>query len=357
MKSNLKEGDTVHGKYSPSRLNFLSECSGWISGPPSDMAERGTLVHDTLHRLIDGRSIPKGRPTDVLELAEVGFEYYKQLVSDNPGYVWHPEQSVSTGIAECYGTSDLIGYDEFSGSLLVIDWKTGRGTRSDAAKSWQMKAYAAAALHKYPADTVTMQVIELETKESTQAIFDASDAVQWLDEIKAIIAQAKVCTPVDYWPFSGCKYCGRDNCPAIQSLTIRTISDVATLPIEPTTLPPEVLAPMLDKYLPAFDLVESYIGKLKSRAMALIEQGIDVPGWIVAERAGIRKWIDEEQAAESLPKEINNEIWKLKSPADIEKALVTTGIKKKEASAILKPLTAQGINRTLKQAKAIKEAV
>lgn len=349
----------VHGKHSPSSIDKKEECPGWISGDGGVYSNIGDLVHDTISRLIEGRSVPAGRPDDVLELAQVGYDYFLSLKERFPLHQWFPEISVSTGIPGCYGTADLVGYDDFGGEVVVVvDWKTGHGarlgTRRNAADSHQMKCYAAGALHKFPADKILLQLVELEAGDSTEAEHDASEVPGWIDEVKTVIARVETATVADYRPFSGCDYCGRITCPAVQALAVRTTDDLVSAPADPGSLDPSELAPMLDKYLPAFDVIDGYVGKLKARAIALLEAGAEVPGWELSSRAGARKWEDEAAVGSALTSpEIPGICLSagMASPAVIEKRLVEAGLKKKDAAALLKPLTRQGYSRSLKQCK------
>lgn len=94
--------------------------------------------------------------------------------------------------------------------------------------------------------------------------------------------------------------------------------------------------------LPRASLVDILAGALKARAVAIIEAGGVVPGWVLKRSGGPRVWIDEIVAAVRLadfgiPMES-----RMPSPAEAERRLKSAGI---NPAPILRELSAPGSQR------------
>ena len=65
-----------------------------------------------------------------------------------------------------------------------------------------------------------------------------------------------------------------------------------------TIIPPHTLTPaQIAELLPKLDLIETWCGSVRTFALQMLEQGVEIPGFKVVEgRKAARKWGSEEQA-------------------------------------------------------------
>ena len=147
--------------------------------------------------------------------------------------------------------------------------------------------------------------------------------------IKEVIATAQDANHQKARTGSYCKYCGhKEGCPEV-SLTPDTAAALLQTQnhqqLEPTdfakSLSPEGLGKTLRRVLPLFSLAEMYIGHLKSRAIAVMEAGGEVPGFRLKEKRGNRKWADEAAALVALQEAgyALEQVMAMKSPSSVEK--------------------------------------
>jgi hypothetical protein len=311
------------------------------------MAMRGTAIHaQCAEHVTTGKE-----PSDDVAGRCVGM--FADLVARFPDLAWETEVKVDTGIADCYGTADLIGVGAYSPDAVLLDWKTGTGKRDNAADSRQIQAYAIGIIRQNrQVDRVTCIVGELE-QEPTECVFTRQQLDECARKIACLIAMAETATPADYQPSArACQYCRHDgNCSA-QGAAVATIASSIPAKTEAgimaavATMTPEAVADALDKYSDPADLVAMFKEAIEKRAKAMIESGKEVPGWKLKEKATARKWTVPDSRVMEICATYEVDPNDIASPAEIEKRLAKKR-DKKEAAEILSAISAKGTSKSL----------
>lgn len=330
-----------HAQFSPSRLSMLKACPMWRSDNAfSADAQRGVSLGDQLARYALGQAV------ELPEEAEYGKQEIDRIASLYDGE-WAAETMLDTGINDVWGYADLILSDSWSDEAVLVEFKSGWGKREPASENVQVKAYALGML-RLGLSKVTAYLVELDRRKTSEAVFLSSGSEELEREIAGIVEAAQSATFDHARTGTQCKYCGnKEVCPEM-AMTPEAAKALATMQnhkhLEPAefakSLSTESLAATLKRVLPLFELAETYVGHLKSRAIALIEAGETVPGFRVKERKGARKWIDEQAAMDALKAAgVNIEpliVTELLSPAKAEKLIP------KEQRQVMNELVALG---------------
>ena len=319
-----------HADFSPSRLAILEKCPCWISDDKtSEAAQRGTDYGAAIARYAT-EHVKEDNPD-----LEYGYGIIDAIYAESGNVTFEAEPILDTGIPEVWGYGDLASTGEWETDAALVEIKSGFGDRPEASENVQVMSYALGLLKK-GYEKVTAYLVELDKKEYTQAVFMTSDIQAIEDRINSIIDVAKKATFDNAQTGRQCGYCGKiETCPEVcltPDTTTALLNTQNNKNLEPAdfarSLTPETLSRTLKRVLPLFALADTYIGHLKSRAIALIEAGEEVPGYKVTEKRGRRKWIDEPAAMEALKAlGVIDKITTLKTPAQAEKALGKAGKK------------------------------
>lgn len=126
---------------------------------------------------------------------------------------------------------------------------------------------------------------------------------------------------------SHCRFCRAASiCRALEAkagsvVGIDFTGPAITVPRNPDTLPLSAIGTILDQA----DVVKNWISAIESRAVAEILAGNTVPGWKLVARRAMRKWSDEDGAAQALQSAgmADNDIFnkKIITPTQAEKLL------------------------------------
>lgn len=247
------------------------------------------------------------------------------------------------------GTADAVIYVPGPGVLEVIDLKGGRGVVVEAEGNKQLRTYALGAMLANPGrdvDTVTVTIVQ--PRAGRDAIrsetFHVADLVEWtadlLDAMRtsasAMEAYAEVMGGVsmDEWVDTNlvagehCRFCpARAICPAQEKAALAEAGvwfddlDTPRLKNTPDELDPARIARVLNMA----GMIEDWLNAVRALAHNMAEAGSDIPGYILVEKIGRRRWKDEAAAEVALsqadlPDDVTHET-KLRSIAQIEKAL------------------------------------
>jgi pyruvate/oxaloacetate carboxyltransferase len=242
---------------------------------------------------------------------------------------------------------DLLGRDPLLGDTVLVEIKTGRGTRAPAEHNRQMQALALGLLEE-GAEAIQAYLIECDWGRVTAAIFD--DPKPLKSAVKALVLNATHATAQDLRAGSQCRYCTRrEQCPVFADAPNQALEVLGERTLSPKdyagSLSPEALGETLARVKPVVELAVSYLDALKARCYTLIEAGAEVPGWRVRLMGGARTWADEEAAARALQEagfDLGT-VMQLASPAQTEKRLG------KSAREIVALHCVQGTRKTLEE--------
>lgn len=285
------EPDRAHAKHSPSTLKNKLICPGWINNnePGRDMtaADRGTRGHEawemgTSAHITDDPALKKA--------VDLCIKYSNRI----PGTVFK-EQRVA--VLDQFGFFDRLHVHGDVGYLL--DAKFAHNLyKADSPQFWayligiwddprwaHLKTIEVHALHPF------LDIIDI-------AKFDrAKDYDRLLGLVLAAVERAKVADPATYRMFDGCRFCGNaGRCGKLAAVAFEVASkyEGLQLPEHDTMHGSDMSDPaVLSKLLDISPALESAISGWKRAALKLRqEDGVDIPGYRLLERTGVRKITD-----------------------------------------------------------------
>ena len=296
--------------------------------PSSVHADRGTMLHDVISRILldQGVAIGQFKYKDQLLTQELYDEKITPAldaldeIDPHGNLVYEVETRVGFGdlLPGVFGSTDLVG--RIGQRAVVLDWKFGDGVVVDAEENAQLMFYAAAAMR---------------TDELKWA-FDGADEIEcvivqppvvrrWVTTVERIkqfehelVSAVKTALQDDAPLAQGehCRWCAaKPICPQMTGAVDRAIKQqIVNLDVD-----------TLAQHLHTADLLEEWIKDLRALAFGLLEKGADVPGYKIVQKQARRKWTDEGVAKQALLslglKESVVVETSIMSPAQAEKAL------------------------------------
>jgi hypothetical protein len=288
---------------------------------------------------------------EMAETARTYVDYVRGRFGASALNVLHIEQRFSLAALnppfDAGGTADAVIYHANERRLEVIDLKGGRGVVVEAEGNKQLRTYALGAVLANPAlDVGTVQVTIVQPRAGRDAIrseeFDPVELMEWTSDLMdamrssslAMAAYAEVRGEVsrEEWGETNlragehCRFCpARAICPTQEKAALEAAGvwfddlDQPQLKNAPDELDPARLARVLD----AAGMIEDWLNAVRALAHNLAQAGTEIPGYVLVEKIGRRRWKDEaaaEVALSDLPDDVVFET-KLRSIAQIEKAL------------------------------------
>lgn len=231
--------------------------------------------------------------------------------------------------SEARGTNDASIYVPGE-TLIVYDFKYGKGVPVEAIENKQMLYYAIGAAGDKLMDfkSIELVIIQPRAEHPQGPVRRWVTTPQYVNTFKQELAKRIKATRTSDKTETGkwCRFCSAKMiCPATRS----KVNEIAKVdfqePVKSNALrTPDQLTPLeLKTLLDNADLIENYIKEVKEYAFNLLNRGGTVEGYkLVKGGKAHRKWENEELAASMLELEFGeDEIYKtsLKSPAQIEK--------------------------------------
>jgi hypothetical protein len=343
----------------------LALCAKVPEQPESEPAAWGTACHEVSEDCLrEGRDPTEwiGRTIrtkehaievdeEMAETARTYVDYVRGRFGASALNVLHIEQRFSLAALnppfDAGGTADAVIYHANERRLEVIDLKGGRGVVVEAEGNKQLRTYALGAVLANPAlDVGTVQVTIVQPRAGRDAIrseeFDPVELMEWTSDLMqamrssalAMEAYGEVRGEVsrEEWGETNlragehCRFCpARAICPAQEKAALDAAGvwfddlDQPQLKNAPDELDPARLARVLD----AAGMIEDWLNAVRALAHNLAQAGTEIPGYVLVEKIGRRRWKDEaaaEVALSDLPDDVVFET-KLRSIAQIEKAL------------------------------------
>jgi hypothetical protein len=248
------------------------------------------------------------------------------------------------------GTADAVIYFPSEKLLEVIDLKGGRGVVVEVADNKQLRTYALGAILASPGldvDRVMSTVVQPRAGHKDGRIrsetYHVTDLMDWTGELIAAMKRADFAAnrytcitgavSREEWadqylkPGGWCTFCPAAGtpCPALEKQAVEKAGlyfddlDAPKLANTPADLSPERLAQMLA----AEDMVAEFFKACRRMAQSLAESGVDIPGHVLVEKTGRRRWVDETAVVAAADMLGIDDLYveKLKSPAQLEKTL------------------------------------
>ncbi len=310
--------------------------------PSSSYADEGTLLHDAIALILDGKETSQS----VIGMKYKGIELTQELFDDklapalaaleeidpNNEMEFLVETKVSFGdlIPGAFGSTDLMG--RLGDRAIVLDWKFGSGVAVSAENNYQGMYYAAAAMRTLGCDWVFRDAKEIEI-----IIVQPPAVKRWVttfDRIKeferelvlAVKKSADADAPLNMG--SHCRWCAaKPTCPQMTGAVDRVVKNQMQ----------NIDAANLSRYLEQADLVEQWVSDVRALAFDLLEKDTPVPGYKLVAKRGTRQWVDENKVESELKSFIESDLMytkKIISPAQAEKILKKAKLELPEGLAV-----------------------
>ena len=273
--------------------------------PSSVYADTGTLLHNVIADVLDGKATPQ----DFLGAVHADVTLDQDLIDNkllpalaalneiDPDKIMEYETEVVVGFGDLlpgvFGSSDIVG--RIGDTAYIVDWKFGDGVAVDVEENPQLMFYAAAAMRTPAAqwafegatkvELVIVQppyVKRWETTPRRIQLFEKElmQAVKVAQRPDAPLAQGE-------W----CRWCaGKAICPIMTGAADRAM--VAALK--------SVDVADVSDYLKMANQLEGWIKEVRALAMQTLEAGLPVPGYKLVPKRGMRQWVDENKALEAM---------------------------------------------------------
>lgn len=342
---------TIDHKSRAHAVLSASSAARWLACPPSALAStayseqdtpftrEGTLAHevaemfaavavchvpaDNFQKTLDEVVPQNGYTPEMLECAQGYADYILEHIKSDKALVLLEERvDFSPWVPDGFGTADCIIIQDRT--MIVMDYKYGKGVAVDAKGNSQERLYALGAFNDYgfayDIDTVETHIYQPRIGNISVETMSASDLLAWGETVKPIAAQAAK-GEGDYCPGSHCRFCPHaGRCRALTD-TCRTFVNAHGMSVEVPVLAPHEIAEVLQME----PLVSLWLKRVKDQALSGMLNGDTVPGYkVVAGKPGNRKWINEHHAYQTLTMcgYAHDDITetKLLSPAGLEKA-------------------------------------
>lgn len=340
-------------------LLSASSAHRWLACPPSavaaelygdtgsDYAAEGTLAHEVAEWVASGKSkhgphLDKGYDDGVTpEMLEHAAAYaaYIQEQTKSPDAVVLLERRVdfSDTVPDGFGICDCIILQD--DTLVIIDYKYGKGVPISATNNPQLRLYALGALNDYgiayDVQLVEMHIFQPRINNVGMEKLTVEELTTWAEKVVKPTAAKAAKGKGTYTPGEHCRFCPHaGKCRALAKTCTEYVK-THDMRVGVPVLAPHELAEALSME----PLISLWLRKVKTAALDSMMHGETVPGWKVVEgRPGNRKWTDEGKVAETMdnagytPEDYTET--KLKSPAAMDKQLG-----KKHAAELLGDLT------------------
>ena len=299
--------------------------------PSSQYADEGTLLHDAIALILDGKatleSVVGMKYEDIVLTEELRDEKLRPAlgnldVIDPEGKMeFMVEARVGFGdlLPGVFGSADLIA--KIDRAAYVIDHKFGNGVGVSPEENAQGLFYAAAAIRTpetaWAFEDVDEVVIVINQPPNEPKIWRTTLArvAQFERDLVKAVANSKYPTAV-MQAGDHCRWCAaKPTCPKMTGAVDRALK------MQLQSLD----APTIGAYLANAEVLEQWIKDLRELAHQMLEKDVRVPGYKLVAKRAVRQWVNEGDTVEAM-KDLGltgAEIYsgEVRSPAQMEKML------------------------------------
>lgn len=303
-------------------------CAKMPPKPSSTYADKGTLLHDAIALILDGKATPESVIGNRYENEVLTQEWYDDKIApalaaldeiDPDGKMeFAVESRVGFGdlLPDVFGSSDLLG--RIGSRAIVLDWKFGDGVAVSAEENEQGLFYAAAAMRtpetQWVFDGATeIEIIIVQPPSVKRWLTTPERVAQFERDLVKAVANSKYPTAI-MQAGDHCRWCAaKPVCPKMTGAVDRALK------VQLQSLD----APTIGAYLQNAEILEQWIKDLRELATNMLEKNVSVPGYKLVSKRATRSWTDEAAAQHWLYGEGLTDVivQKVVSPAVAEKML------------------------------------
>lgn len=285
----------------------------------SEAAAEGSAAHalaeHKLRRALKLRSKKPVSQYDSDEMDELTDDYVsfimeqltiaKQVCPD-PLVLIEQRLDFSKYVPDGFGTGDcLIIADE---TLHIIDFKYGQGVLVEAEENPQMKLYALGALELfdgiYDINKVSMTIFQPRRENVSTYVVSKEELYKWAEEILVPTAAIAFEGGGEYVPGEHCQFCRAEvKCRARAEAKLK-------LAVFEFALPPLLSDEEIAEILGKLDDLVSWANTIKDYVLQSALEGKEWPGWKIVAGRSVRRYSDEEAAADALKSAGYRDIYK-----------------------------------------------
>lgn len=324
----------LHAKLSASGAHRWMACPGSVAaedGIPdrsSRFAEEGTRAHEVMEKaLISGK--PCSDLTDDEEMAEfvqVYVDYVNSLRKPNDVLFIEYRVDFSEWVPEGFGTADTIII--CGDTIIIVDLKYGKGVQVFVKDNPQPLLYALGAYAAFgflfEPKRVRMAIVQPRLDHIDELEISLTDLLKFGETVRQAALDTKNPNAKRVPGDKQCRFCkAKATCPALYKLTEQALlADFEQLDEAPPAnrLTDDQMRTVLENKT----LVEAWLLAVENLAKEKIASGASFSGFKLVEGRSIRKWKDDNSAADELRKLVSEDdifTRKLISPAQAEKLL------------------------------------
>ena len=273
-----------HARHSPSSLGYKEQCPAYAGRKTTNAAaDEGTMLHEALeHDIYDGLTEEQAfvcglcrdfRDGELAKLTDP--EQYREL-----------PLIIANGVT--YGTADFVAISGSEG--ILIDYKFGRGRIDPAASNAQGCAYALGVFERFPQlQSLTVHFVQPRVELISSHTFTREDTIRMQLRIETIIRRANARNKEEH-PGMQCCYCRKQaTCAALRNMALPIASRYAKLTIPEELHPSRIISPeMMAHCLDCAKVLKDWIESVNFHALQMAQDGKEIPGYKVVNRAGRR---------------------------------------------------------------------
>tara|TARA_S200002703_G_scaffold158798_1_gene170153 strand:+ start:8340 stop:9503 length:1164 start_codon:yes stop_codon:yes gene_type:complete len=362
---------SAHAKLSPSSSPRWTICTASpeackdIPDESSEAADEGTFFHDIAARALKPLSKGEGPAKPAMSFLGRKSECGRFIVDEDAAnhiqeyldavefafdlYGGTLEIEIQVKLTdEIWGTVDALILSADGKTIIVIDLKMGAGVYVSELHNTQLQIYAGGALKTYheslkSVETVVTAIVQPRHHQG-EAWREQSYHINELFTALAAIESAAVATKVAPKFVVG-EHCTKTFCPKRSECQARRNASLEACREAFSEEKPTIEA-MTDERIAEIllqaDDVKKWLNDLEAHATKRATMGVEFPGLKLVEKVGIRKFNDDAEATHQLEMTYNiDPVTEPKpvSPAEAERRLQATGLSKKQAQAVVRPLT------------------
>lgn len=302
------------------------------------VGERCNMLHCNTDKFLGQKIEGFNVTTEMAEAVQVYVDWVSNIRATAPDAKLHFELDVNLSALnppeEMRGSADCVAVIKSLRTLIVADYKHGRGHVVEVKGNKQTRYYALAALLTLPReeivgiDRVQMTIIQPRAFHPDGPVrSETIDLLELMDFAEDILqAAAAVQDPAaPAVPGDHCLFCAASSsCRARSGQALTLAQEEFTVLPPMTSLTTAEIAAAVTKVEPQLAIVEAWLKGAKKHLEDQLKAGADVPGWKMVAKRATRVWADPAKVEEwalldaGLEKAAIYTEPTLKSPAQIE---------------------------------------